>query len=367
VKSCGIITMHRPRNVGSALQAYALQYTIERLGYRCEIIDYVYPNAFHRQTSAKSQVLKSVNARLKKWLGRGQFELSERRFDEFLSKRLHLTSSYPTSESLQENPPIYDVYMVGSDQVWRSDYIRGDPSFFCGFAPAGKPIVSYGSSFGVARIDAPYRDAYREHLQRFSHISVRERDAVDLVETLSGRQATMVLDPTLLLDEAEWGSHMPEVKTEPPYILCYGNVHAEKYARELALHVQARTGYPIVWLFGRPWDRFGANCQHVFDVGPLEFLVWVRNAALVLTQSFHGTIFAVNFGRPFYSMHQTAQTGNTRQMSMLRCLNCEDRGLEIGQPFPTQGLFDIDFNVVHDRLSALRTESLSYLKNALAG
>jgi hypothetical protein len=365
MKSCGIVTMHRPRNVGSALQAYGLQYTIDKLGFRCEIIDYLYPNAFHRQTSVKSRLCKVGNAQLKRWLGGGKFELSERHFQEFLSERLRLTSCYPTQESLRDNPPVYDLYVVGSDQVWNSDYMRGDPSFFCSFAPTEKPIISYASSFGVARVPLEYRDTYKTHLQRLSHISVRERDAVDLVRTLSGRQATLVLDPTLLLTESEWVAHMPALETVKPYILCYGNVHSEQYARRLALHLRARTGLRVVWLFGRPWDRFRSSGHHVFDVGPLEFLAWVKNASLVLTQSFHGTIFSVNFRRPFYSMHQTTRTGNTRQMNILQWLGCEDRALEIGQVFPEKDLFDLDFDAVHSRLSTLRDESVGYLRSAL--
>ena len=194
MKTCGIITMHRPRNVGSVLQAYALQKVIERLGFQCDIIDYLYPNTFHHQISMKSRLLKFANSQLKRWLGGGSFELSERRFNEFLNKKLHLTSSYPTPESLQENPPVYDVYVVGSDQVWRSDYIRGDPSFFCAFAPAEKPIISYASSFGVNKVQEQYNDFYSRHLQRLSHISVRERVAVDLVRFLSGRQAARYIN-----------------------------------------------------------------------------------------------------------------------------------------------------------------------------
>ncbi|HNS21380.1 MAG TPA: polysaccharide pyruvyl transferase family protein [Sedimentisphaerales bacterium] len=357
--------MHRPLNVGSALQAYALQRSIEKLGAQSKIIDYVYPNAFHRQASLKSRTVHFVNGRLKRLLGQGKFELFEQRFDAFLHDMLHLTSLYPTPEALQSNPPDFDVYVAGSDQVWRASYTQGDPSFFCAFAPVGARLISYASSFGVARVEEKYHAAYREYLRRFAYVSVREREAVDLVRAIAGREATLVLDPTLLLGGKEWEDLMPEIDLGDPYVLCYGNSYSDEYVMNLALHARKVLGLRVVWVFGRPWHRFRRRIDHVFDIGPLEFLTWVKHASLVLTQSLHGTIFALNFRRPFYSIHQTAKTANTRQMSLLRRLNCEDRGLEVGQPFPEGDPFSVDHDDIHGHLNALREESIDYLKTSL--
>ena len=360
--------MHRPRNVGSALQAYALQRSIEALGVRCSIIDYLYPNAFHGQATLKSQVLAAANRPLKRLFGQGHYELSEHRFDMFLKQYLNLTKPYPDPDSLLQDPPRYDIYMTGSDQVWRADYIRGDSSFFCAFAPPGKPVVSYGSSFGVAAIPDQYRETYAQYLMRFSRISVREEQAAELVKSLTGKEAAVVLDPTLLLDDTQWQELIPRLPERKPYALCYGDVYSASYMRAFAAHVHRATGLEIVWLFGRPWDRFRREERHIFDVGPLEFLAWVKGAALVLTQSFHGTIFAANFGRPFYSVHHTSVTRNTRQTNILKTLGCEHRGLEVGDPFPSAEAFArTDWPLLQERLRGLRQESLRYLGAALDG
>lgn len=131
MKKIGVITMHRVQNFGSVLQAYALSEKLNRLGADCEIIDYQYPNAFH--LSSVSTVKRSFNIEL--FIRRIKYfilyrnSLQKKRFRDFLNSTLKTSRYYPTRQSLKECPPMYDVYITGSDQVWNPYCMKGDVQF----------------------------------------------------------------------------------------------------------------------------------------------------------------------------------------------------------------------------------------------
>ena len=366
MKKVGVITMHRPINVGCYLQAYALQEAIIRLGYDCEIIDYNYPNKLHRQSTLKNKIARLINRQLKRFLGGGAFELSEQRFHDFLGGKYILSKKkYETMQELCTNPPDYDLYCVGSDQVWNPEYIQGDTSFFCNFAPSPKPVISYASSFGVTRIPSEFHEFYRKCLNRFEKIAVRECSGIDIIKDLTGKNAQFVVDPTLLFRADEWEKKIPVFNDADKYILCYGTPYPNKYIEKLALHIQRSTGYKIIYLFGLPWQRFDKRIEHVFDVGPLEFLSWIKNATLVLTTSFHGTIFSANFNVPFYSVYFDKE-GGSRLLNILEQLDLLDRGVPVGSEMPTEPFLEMNFKKVNRRLNQMRESSWEYLKEALS-
>ncbi|MCI0498762.1 MAG: polysaccharide pyruvyl transferase family protein, partial [Planctomycetales bacterium] len=146
---------------------------------------------------------------------------------------------------------------------------------------------------------------------------------------------------------------------------CYGSPYPNRYLEQMALHIQKQTGMKIVYLYGLPWQRFDKRIKHVFDAGPLEFLAWINNASLVLTTSFHCTIFSINFKRPFYSVYLNKEDG-LRQMNILACLQMENRGRQLGDEFPSQSFFEIDFDAAHCRLDKMRADSHAYLKEMLS-
>lgn len=366
MKKVGIITVHRIPNVGSLLQAYALQETIKGHGYNCEIIDYNYPTPFHKKTTIKRKIALMLYKPVKRVLGGGAFELSEQRFNDFLHNKLNLSSKlYNSIDELYDNPPDYDLYCAGSDQIWNPNYKRGDPVFFCDFAAPEKPIVSYSSSFGVSTIPEQYEIEYKKYLTRFLAISVREQSGIDIVRRLAGKDAKLVVDPTLLLRAEQWLEIAPKHNFPDPYILCYGWPYPNVYLEQMAMHIQKKTGFRIVYLFGRPWHRFNKKIKHIFDVGPLEFLNWINNAKLVLTISFHGTIFSANFRTPFYSIYPNEEKG-TRQLNILDCLDLCSRAIKYGSEFPSTDFLEVDFDNAHSKLNKMRKDSCDYIKRMLS-
>ena len=372
MRTIGIITIHKINNYGSVLQAYALQKACEDLGYKVEIIDYDFPNEFHADNPyAITGVDNSVNEpRWIKMLFALALKKQHKGIAAFVRKYQHLSSGrYQSPDLISRTPPIYDVYITGSDQLWSPRHCNGDPTFMLNFAPDGSKKISYAASFGTNSIPPELRNRYQHYLSRYTAISVRENSGAELVHSLISKQADIVLDPTLLLNGQQWNLiAYPHRVIEKKYILCYFlnySFNAFPYADELADYIQKCTGYEIVRV-ARPPHRL--NCSHTtYKIGasPEDFLALVRDAEIVLTTSFHGTAFAVNYGRPVFSIVKNKGASDSRQSSLLHNLGLSQQIIEIETPFPVPEASIYDVASEQKILEALRKKSMAYLANAL--
>lgn len=370
----GITTIHRIANFGSALQAYALQRTISELGYDCEIIDYIYPNSYHRKQNTTPPESQSLSQKIKKKIVTSitKVKKKEQIFSEFISSYLKLSASqYKTIESLQQSPPLYDIYVTGSDQVWNPTYMHFDPTFLLEFAPESAKKISYAASFGNSRIDDCYVPLYRKCLHAFSDISVREAAGARIVAEMTEKKAQHVLDPTLLLTADAWGRLAVRPKLKKKYILCYFMSYAynpQPYADSLAKELMKSTGYDLVFLTSdiNKDKLFIPSVNLVFDAGPREFLGWFANAEMVLSSSFHGTAFSVIFNKPFLSLVNDMPTLDCRQKNLLEELNLYNQIFPIRSPFPEPSRLQPDYAEVNERLEGARQRSVDFLANALS-
>ncbi|WP_340112513.1 polysaccharide pyruvyl transferase family protein [Maribellus mangrovi] len=368
MKSVGIITVHDIYNYGSILQAYATQKAIADLGYKAEIIDYKYPNPFHQQQqSLKSKALAKANAFLKDLLPGKKYSTYVNNYKTFTTKHYQLSkSSYPTVDSLMDNPPEYDIYLAGSDQIWRPEFVKGDPCFFLDFVK-GKKKIAYASSFGCTSVPEKYKKSYAKFLKNFSAIGVREYAGTEIIKELTSIDAKVVLDPTLLLNKNDWMNVMKAPKVDSPYILCYGISSKDRYLEKLALHIQQKTGYKIIRINGKFYDYFNSNMKYILDAGPAEWLGFFANAAVILGQSFHATAFAVNFEKPFLSILRGKENHDSRQKQLLEILKLQHRSIVAGERFPdiNNSFLKIDYSHVNEILKKERKSSLKFLATAL--
>ena len=366
MSSVGIITMHRPLNVGCTLQAYATCEAIRQLGHKVEIIDYFYPNKVHHQNGLKRRLLHAANVLAGYLFTGSEFESRKGRFDSFMQEFLPLSKEFHTYQELKENPPEYDIYCAGSDQIWNPAFIIEDDSFLCGFAPKGKKIISYASSFGVSSLTSEQQGFYRQYLARFTSLSTREQKGAQIIEKELGLHTARCLDPTLLLDDTFWRSMAARIKSriKMPSLVIYGASNPNGETERLARRLARQNGWQIVRIHGRPWQNWTPGFHYMFDVGPLEFLDCITNAKCVLTTTFHGTCFALNFGVPFYSFIEH-NSPDTRIANLLTLLGLTDRLFDFGQGDAIANVAPLD-NSYKARLVAERQTSLSYLKTALA-
>ena len=371
MKTIGIITIHKINNYGSVFQAYALQQVCENLGYRAEIIDYNFPNVQH--SNNKYAVVEDTLPTEPKWIkllfAKGLLR-QHKGIAQFVAKYQHLSQqTYNCPEELRVAPPHYDVYITGSDQLWSPRHCNGDPAFMLHFAPNEALKISYAASIGAKDIPEELRPIYKELLGRYRYIGVRENSGVEVIDRVVGKQAVTVLDPTLLLNRDEWNKiASPKRQVKKKYILCYFlnySFNAFPYVDDLAEYMQQQTGYEIVRV-ARPPHKL--KCKHThYRVGasPEEFLALVRDAEMILTTSFHGTAFAVNYGKPVFTVVQDRNAGDSRQVSLMSNLGLDAQILSITESFPSKDRFFYNVDQEQSKLEQLRQNSKQYLINAL--
>lgn len=374
-KKIGILTVHKIVNNGSLLQALATQRALYNLGYNSEIIDYDYPNKFHSDGEKSigivvkiSRSFKSAILSLIKLLFyRNRISMSKI-VSDFVSKNLRLSPKrYKSGEEIRANPPYYDVYVSGSDQIWNPRYMKGDGVYFLDFVKNGAKKISYASSIAVNEIKGAMREIYSERLSTYSAISLREKTGVDLIEKLTGKKASLVCDPTLLLTREEWDSFVspPTIKIATPYILAYilsysYNPYPEVFS--LLKDLGKKTGLPVVFLSLPPREAFHAfSSTKIASASPSDFINLIKNASYVFTTSFHGSIFSLIYNRPLVCYTNPNDSRLTDLLETMGCANC-------AVPFGSKSLppdIQIDFSVVNAQMKKIRKESYSYLKNAL--
>lgn len=376
-KTVGLITMHRVVNYGSALQAYALQKAIGDMGYYCEIIDYIFPNRYHLSGQQLHELKITWKSYVKKYLPIKAVwrndQIRRNKIKKFWKQYFKIGRTiYSTPSELQENPPVYDIYVTGSDQVWNPRFMKGDSSFLLSFVPDGVKKVAFSSSFACDEIPDSHVEAYKDLLSEYAHISVREQNGMRLIKNLLGRGVPVTLDPTLLFTPAEWKKLCPVSKKKAPrqkYILAYVLNYAFNvipYIYELIKHVQNKLGYDVIFLGVVP-KELKHVAKSAIGVGPLEFLKLFESASFVVTSSFHGTSFAVNYNIPFYTVVDCNTGKDDRQLSLLRILRIENRAIPVGTGLSTLEPEEKDANDVQNNLAILRDSSLLYLSEALRG
>ena len=360
----GLVTFYHIHHYGALLQAYATERSVERCGSQCEIVDY-YVNQnndlFRRPTG-----LGSAAADVHTALHYAPLKARYQRFEEFSKQYLRISGHrFESLEELKNAELPYDVILSGSDQIWNPKIFpdgRFDPVFFGAFSRRRK--IAYAPSFGIPHVPEGMEEELRGYLAGFSHVSVRERQGQVIVEEVTGKTVPVVLDPTLLLDREEWGA-IAQPPADKGYILCY--CISKPGALSPYIHALAeKTGLPVVQLCGiRQKVHPKAKC--VLDAGPAEFLGLFQNASYVCTNSFHGTVFSVQFQKPFFTAvapSELAAPESSRTFSILSRLGLTGRIIGKGD---TAGLDDaIDWASVDRRLEEARQSSLTYLRAALA-
>ena len=138
------------------------------------------------------------------------------------------------------------------------------------------------------------------------------------------------------------------------------------YADIIAKEVQRQTGYKIIKVARPPHKLTFNNIRYNIGASPEEFLALVRDAEIILTTSFHGTAFAINFGRPVFSIVKSKNNSDNRQSNLLMKLNLEKNIIPVSAPLPSVTDAIYDNKIVESKLSSLREQSISFLKEALA-
>ena len=261
----GIITMHRVPNFGSALQAYALQHKLFQHGIDNKIIDYIYSYAGYEPSWGR-YIYDKMKYYAKVILRR---PASMTRFFFFHKKYLKTTfREFTKNELMFGKAPSFDAYMTGSDQVWNCKFTKGDTNFLLKFAPVDAPRLSYGSSFASSSIPKEYQQTFKEELEKYDTILVREKSGVDIVHDLTGKKAEVVCDPTLLLTDKEYHvlASRGKLKLGELYILVYVldymyNPYPDIY--HIVRKVKAELGCKVIYIGTNAVDPTDDDASYV--------------------------------------------------------------------------------------------------------
>ena len=358
----GILTFHCAHNYGAVLQCYALQETLKDMGHDVEVIDYrpeylLAPYRifdYHRLFPAKTmQLIKN--------LGREFLIFNRRRkrykaFNDFISTRLNLSGQIQGNDI----PSKYDIYIMGSDQIWNPKITKGfDPVYFGEFLfdKGEKKYISYAASMEVNSLNEDEKSFYKKSLANFDSISVRESQLAALLQPLTDKKIEFVLDPTLLADINIWNKIAESPNINVKYVLVY-QVRINDNALRIANEIAKKNGAIVINIltYCTPYlNRHKLQCE-----SPERFLGLIKNAFCVVTTSFHGTAFSIIFNRPFYSI--SIGSYDTRVMSLLRNVGLEKR---LVPKDSSPNFSEIDYSDVNINVFKLRNKSKDFLIKAI--
>lgn len=374
-KSVGIITFHASHNYGSMLQAYALQQTLLKMGFDCEIINF----RTQRQRDFYKPIFwrGSFLGKIKRTLFYLPFCLplikKYQLFERFLREELILSDKeYTSLEELDKADLKYDYYISGSDQIWSVGCLDFDWAYFLPFVKEGKgKKIAYAPSMGALpeMTDAKnHLIKIKDLLGKYDAVSVREQRAALWLSRNVGKDYPVMLDPTLLLTYNDWndrGSYKPLIKGK--YIFLYKPFAcSNELVFEYADILSKKLNIPVVVSQIYPgWENnkwvIKKNFQLHLLIGPNEFLNLCRNATLVIGKSFHLVVFSIIFQKPFYTV-DGKQDGRIAELLSLTGL--EDRVIDSVDDLNNMSFY-IDFTHANLCIERARQKCLNWLKSQI--
>ncbi len=361
------ITCHDVYNHGASLQAYALQTYLSSLGHEVEIIDYKpdYLSGHYKLWAISNPIFNKPFVKqlylLAKLPSRLMALRRKKKFDEFTRQYLRLTSHrYHSNEELKVHPPLADVYIAGSDQIWNTLFQNGrDAAFYLDFAPKTAKRITYAASFATKDVVEEYKPFVRKMLQSLDQISLRERISLPLLVSLGRSDGIAVCDPVFLLTQQQWNQLLPRKEENTPrYLLVYDTDQSEKL-KEVACSIARERGLQIYNVSA--FKRSYASKDYWYS-SPFDFVRLIRDAEFVVSNSFHATAFSLIFHREFCVVNRT-EAINERMLSLLEQYGLQDRLVTSSVANLSSA---IDYQIVQSKIDEDIAASRTYLHDALS-
>ena len=365
----GIISLNiyeKDNNWGSILQSYALQEVIIKNGYNVEIVN-ICPKCVNR-FEARYPIVRILPFKLgilkhsfrNSILNFGTYVRRDNKFRTFIKKNYKSSPKYKIN-----NFPVNDFngFIVGSDIVWNIDFTNGfDDLYFCNL-PKMKDLnnFSYAPSMCDRRFSKSEEKIFKNRLENFKHISVREKSQVDYVKSFTSKNVTAVLDPTLLLEEKDYSKFLLDRIIKEDYVLVY-TVPTDKALVDYAIKYAKKNNKRVVLIECLGIQKKNEACTSYNDAGIEEWLTLIKYADYVFTNSFHACIFSIIFKKQFHTVYRNP--GKTKIADLCDSLHIQNYS-EKKDVYSFDLSKMIDYNTIYDRLKILKKDSIDYLKNSL--
>lgn len=369
MKKIGLMTLHHDKSsFGACLQGFALWYYLSQQN-NCEMVDLpVTNNREHQETVLlRFKVFMAKCLSLLKYFYRREYlralhdaGVRKRNFETFNSL-VKMSDRHWSKQDIYDNPPSYDVWVSGSDQLWNPRIYFDIEPYLLGFTRDEDRRVSYASSLGVLEIDPAYETLFKKTIPRFHSIAMREASAIPVIQKYTDVQVENVLDPTFLLSKEEWRAFERPISIMKKYAICYFLSYTEDiiaFCKQQAetlhltpLFISTKTNDVVQF----------TDTRFVQTAGPSEFLYLIDNSDFVLTDSFHGTVFSVIFEKQFITyvgrnIHASSRI--TDLLSSLDIIGNVSSDLKIMKS-------NVDYGAVRENLNKRITESKGYISRAI--
>lgn len=351
----GILTFHwaSNRNFGASLQSYACMKLMEKY-LKCnevKIIDY-------------NPTCLSLKGKL-------VFLLTGRSFIKYNKNFLNLTSKCKNFEELKNLNNKFDIFVVGSDQVWRGTELFGKKiHYFFDFVNNDKKKIAYAASFGIDQWegDEKLTEKIKPLIKNFNHISVREESGINICKKIFEiDNAICVLDPTLMIARKDyqpilndWKDRSHLKKKYIAHMLLDDTKQLRKGSKEIAAYLKADINY----IKGKTFKLLGRIVTLYKEVS--QWLTYLKDAELIITDSFHCTVFSLIFHKKFIVIANSSR-GIARLETLLNKVGLEERFFTNIAEVLESGILDkkIDYEEVDKKLEAHRKYSMDFLKKSL--
>ena len=325
-KKIGICTLHEACNIGALLQSFALQETLKSMGYEPEFL------------------------RLENCIFNNKDEVTQ----EFIDMRKHLNSS---DHYYNPQKDVYDAIIIGSDEVWNlesNSYSHIDEFF--GYNLVAPKIIAYAPGANTTNGEA-FKKYYngRIDLSKFTHLSARDTNALDIIHTIAHTEAPLVLDPTFLLS-----SYEPYIKNCPEndFMLIYGWCFKEEEKTAIINFAKERN----LKLCFAGFEAQGEWCDEFIGADIFKFVSYVKNAKYVIaSNSFHGILFSLIFNKQFVAMTH----GNFKSQEILKRAGLSNRDCIDANEILVKMNQKIDYTNTNKWIQQEKEKSINYLKNSI--
>jgi hypothetical protein len=387
MKKIGIVSLYyNSVNYGGLAQAYALNRYFMDLGYESELISYdrikkrrSIPEKRKNITSMPLGVIvekcyRKTAEKLGQKFYESRLDARKARMKEFRDAIPH--SARYTEDTISQCENKYDVFVSGSDQIWKPGVVDAGFTFDFLKAPEKKTVLSYSSSVSVKELPDDYIHFMSGALKKYSAISLREATTAKQFRTAFNRDVQVTVDPVLLVDESIWTKMAGEKLLDEKYVFCYmlgDNIEQrrdiKKYAKSKKLKLVTLPHIKQSSRFEVRVEDIAFGDKQMFEVGMPEFLSLIKYADVVVTDSFHAGVFSYIFRKEFYLFERPTRNPNdvmnVRIYDLLSLYGVPDRLVKVGDGILDKSSEKIDFLNVEKNISAARQYSRKYLQEAL--
>ena len=387
MKKIAVVSCYFQHNYGSMLQAYATQMALDKLGYENETIDISGFNGeikkakllYFVKAALTSGILLTKLGRMKntavRKIGKNEYtknaQVRDKAMQKFEKQHFKMSPVYHSKKELMERCVNYKAVLVGSDQLWLPGNIAAD-YYTLNFVPETVNSIAYATSFGQSSLPKDSMKKAKIFLNKIRHVSVREKSGAKLIQDITGRKVPVVCDPTLLFDGDDWKSIQEEEPlVEGKYIFVYF-LGSNPRHRDFVSRLKKETGFKVVCLpHIDEYVKADEECSdlRLYDIDPGQFLNLIRNASYVCTDSFHCSVFSIQYKKDFFTFRRftdkNKQSTNSRLDTLFDLTGIEGR-LLVGN----ENILDVlkvktDYRKVYEKLKKNREISYQYLNDAL--